>query len=182
MSERAATVNSGSPGRHSDHAAMPQRAGFILVASVMCVLVSAALLKAADISEFRDALANGWNVPTGWSDVLAVAVPALEMSLAVAWFLGLARGAVIVGAAAFLIAVTGAFIWQWILRAPPDCMCFGKIKMFEDAQHAAMWVVVRNAGLLCLLLMGAWLSRARSARPEPAEMHGGSHAPRLHAH
>ena len=152
------------------------------MSAVAAVLLSAALLKAADISEFRNALANGWDVPGARSDVLAITVPAIEMSLAGAWFLGLARRAAIVGAAVFLIAVTGAFVWQWIIRAPPDCMCFGKIKMFEDAQHAAMWVVIRNTGLLCLLLTGAWLSRARPTPQGASPFEGGPDAPRLHPH
>lgn len=171
-----------TPGRCADRSAAARRIGCVAIAGVQVVLLSAALLKAADISEFRDALANGWHVPGAWSDVLAVTVPAIEMSLAVAWLLGVARRVVIWGAAAFLVCVTGAFVWQWILRAPPDCMCFGKIKMFEDAQQAAMWVVIRNAGLLCLLLAGAWLSRARPTPQEASPFEGGSHAPRLHAH
>lgn len=148
----------------------------------MIVLAAAALLKAADVSEFRDALATGWNIPDGWSDVAAVTVPAAELSLAVAWFLGLARRTVIFGATLILVGVTGAFVWQWAIRAPPDCMCFGKIKMFEDARQAAMWVVMRNLGLLVLLLAGAWLGRPFRAHPARAESEEGPHAPRLHAH
>lgn len=175
-------MNLGTLGLGAKRSSLARRIGSLAIASVLVVFLSASLLKAADVSEFRDALANGWNVPDGWSEVVAVTVPALEMSLAVAWFLGLARRTVIVGAAAFLIVVTGAFVWQWIIRAPPDCMCFGKIRMFEDARHAAVWVVMRNAGLLCLLVAGAWLSRERPTPPEVSPFEGGSNAPRLHPH
>jgi len=154
----------------------------VFISAVMAAMAAAALLKASDVSEFRGALESSWGVGPTWAETLTILIPACEMGVAAAWFIGVRRGLAVMGAGILLVLFTGAFIWLWAVRSPPDCACFGKIKLFEDAQHAAMWVVVRNAGLLLLLTIGALMRGSTAGEPHRRKIGDPDDAPGLHAH
>lgn len=154
----------------------------LFIGVVMTVMVAASLLKASDVSEFRGALESSWGVGPTWAETLAILIPACEMGVAAAWFIGVRRGLAVMGAGVLLILFTCAFIWLWAVRSPPRCACFGKIKMFQDAQHAAMWVVARNTGLLLLLITGAWMRRSGAEGPHGRQIGDPDVAPGFHAH
>jgi len=150
--------------------------GRSLIAPVMLVMLAAAGLKVADIGAFRSALESEWLLPAPLATLMAILIPVLEVSLAAAWFLGLRRRVALVGAGLLLVGFTIAFVWLWIVKAPPDCGCFGKIKLFEQTQHAALWTVLRNLGLMITLFVGGILTWN-----EPAQSSGAGKVDPAHA-
>ena len=124
----------------------------------MLILIAASLLKAIDVHEFESALTSQWGVPSYMGRLLAVIIPGLECFISLAWFFGVGRRLSVLAAVTFLVGVTGAFVWLWVVRAPPDCACFGRIKAFEQSQNAAAWAVIRNVGFILLLVAGSCLS------------------------
>lgn len=152
------------------------RIGRMLVAPVMLVMLAAAGLKVTDIAAFRSALESEWLLPAPLATLLALVIPVLEVSVAAAWFLGLRRRVALVGAVLLLAGFTTAFVWLWVVKAPPACGCFGKIKMFEQTQHAAMWTVFRNLGLLGALIVGGMLTWNETNHVEAVSKIGPAHA------
>ncbi|MCL4221497.1 MAG: hypothetical protein KJZ65_09000 [Phycisphaerales bacterium] len=152
------------------------------MAIAMSAFIAAALLKVSALIEFRDVLVRSWGLAPALADMGAIVIPVAEMTVGACWFLGYARRAAWGAALCLLLLFTAAFVWVWLMRAPPDCGCFGRIRAFESIRHAAMWVVIRNTGLLCLLFVGAWLTATRSAQPRVVPMDGDADAPRLHTH
>lgn len=125
----------------------------------------AGLLKAADLESFEAALRGWFLVPGLVRGAAAFVVPALEIGLALAWFLAVRRrlmGLLVVG---LLASFSGLYGLHLALGEAPDCGCFGTLVAFERGRDQAWWLFVRNGVLAGLVLIGVvWGADARSGR------------------
>jgi thiol-disulfide isomerase/thioredoxin/uncharacterized membrane protein YphA (DoxX/SURF4 family) len=119
---------------------------------ILCgVFLVAAVSKLADKSRSREMLVD-FGVPTGLAQILAVALPIVELivaialiPLAIAWF-----GAV--GAIALLAAFIIGIAANLALGRRPKCNCFGQ---FHSAP-IGWWVLGRNGVLVALATAIVW--------------------------
>lgn len=121
---------------------------------VMLALLVAGILKAVDVSRFAADM-RGWTLLPRWAPfVLAPAIPAIEIGLALAWFLAFARRGAAIGALALLCAFTLGYSLHLAAGRAPTCACLGKIEAFEKANRNAAVVLLRNGILLAVLVNG----------------------------
>jgi uncharacterized membrane protein YphA (DoxX/SURF4 family) len=138
--------------------------------TLAAVFLWAAIPKLGDPAAFAQAIDNYRLFPEAWIGPIAVVVPAVELTVAVALLLGLgARGASMV--AAVMLLMFTATIAQAIGRGiDTDCGCFGTTTKTE-----AGWTsLVRNLALLaaCALVIispdVSWpLARPQRDGPRP---------------
>lgn len=122
---------------------------------VMLVLLIAGLLKAYDVAEFASALRT-WTLFPKWLPLfLAPVVPALEIAVALGWFLRVRPRLAIASAAALLALFTGVYVLHLSMGEAPKCGCLGLIKAFQDSKHEATALITRNGVLLAILIIGA---------------------------
>jgi len=139
----------------------------------MAVLLAAGLAKASDPGAFAHGLAGWVYVPRSWALSLALLVINLEILIAGCWFLGLARGQMLVSGIALVALFSAAYGAHWIvLGSPPECRCFGRLLAIDRMRGEAAIVLGRNASLLALLGSGFALSRRRCSLQCPAPRAG----------
>lgn len=112
---------------------------------VGAVLLASGALKLADHtwrSQARD---------LGIPAVLAIGVPWLELGLGAAVATGLGTPWTDLAAAALLAAFTAFVIVKLARGERPPCACFGRL----STRPIGPWTVVRNLGLLVLVLIAA---------------------------
>jgi uncharacterized membrane protein YphA (DoxX/SURF4 family) len=109
------------------------------------VLLASGALKLAD-HNWRSSAAE-----LGVPAVLAVWVPWLELVLGAAVATGLATPWCDVAAAGLLVGFTGFVIVKLARGERPPCACFGRL----STKPIGPWTVVRNLGLLALVLIAA---------------------------
>lgn len=125
---------------------------------VMLVLLIAGFSKALDIVAFAEDLRTWQLLPQSAPPFIALAIPAIEIAVGLAWFLGLWRQAAVAAAALLLIAFTGFYAAHLVAGEPPDCGCLGKLALFEDSIGQSQFVLVRNGALIGFLAVGWWAS------------------------
>lgn len=129
---------------------------------VHTALVVAACAKLVDHEAFRRSLETWELVPSGLHPVLAVLVPAVELGLGLAWWLGVRRRVVGWLAVGLLGLFTGVYGAHWVVASPPDCNCLGTLLAWEHARDQAYGLFVRNAVLIVLAGFGAMAAAPRS--------------------
>jgi hypothetical protein len=139
---------------------------------VMAVLLVAGCLKAVDITVFAESLRT-WRLLPHWAPLfIAPFIPAVEIGVGLAWFLGLRRRTAAWTAAAMLAGFTGLYGLHLLIGEPPDCGCLGLIQNFQSSIHESILVVSRNSVLLGLLAVAGWMLRTpavvRASRTETA--------------
>ena len=96
--------------------------------------------------EFEQMVRNYDVVPAAWARVIAVALPPIEVTVAVLLAVGLALRVVSFVVAAMLAAFIVAVAINLVRGRDIDCGCFGTV-----AQRRITWVtVLRNAALLAM--------------------------------
>lgn len=143
--------------------------GARLVDGVMVVMVVAGILKAFDITVFAESLATWSLLPNASRPVLAVGIPALEIGLSLAWFMGVWRRLALSFTILLLSAFTLAYITHLVLAEAPECACFGLLNLMSKSIEESRMLIVRNVVLISLLVTAAVLlhksSRNRDDSP-----------------
>lgn len=139
--------------------------------ALAAILAFAAIPKLGDAAGFARDIDNYHLLPVEWAAYAAVAMPPLELVVALALFVGLhARGAALVSAG-MMIVFAGAMAQAIARGIDLDCGCFGSALAME----VSGWSILRNAVLAALsipIVLGpevtpaAWLG-ARRAAPLP---------------
>jgi uncharacterized membrane protein YphA (DoxX/SURF4 family) len=162
------------PGRLSDKLSGPVGRGAVLVArvAIAAVFVFAAVPKMLDPGAFAQAIDNYRLFPEWSVGMIAVVVPAVELTVAGALLLGIgARGGALV-ATLMLVGFTAVIVQAMTRGIDVECGCFG-----ATTRADADWVAVaRNALLLAGSILVAiapdvpWRKRpaAPSEAPDPA--------------
>jgi prepilin-type N-terminal cleavage/methylation domain-containing protein len=135
-----------------------------LIDAVLIVVLLAAAAKLLDLPRFYDALKTWDVIPSSLTGILTLTVPGIELTLAGAGVLGLARGAMARAVAVLLIIFTIALLAQLATGRAPDCGCFGRLLRFESAMDEARFSVARNIMLLGVLLGACILRRSGCSR------------------
>lgn len=134
------------------------RVQFVLAA----VFVVAGFGKIADPPGFAHEIHNYGLLPGAAVNVLALALPWLEVVCGLALFLGLARRSAARILGALLVVFTIAISINLVRGRPVDCGCFGTSKVARtqaERLRDMKWAVARDVGLL--LLVGQVLSATR---------------------
>jgi prepilin-type N-terminal cleavage/methylation domain-containing protein len=139
--------------------------------TAMAVILAAGVAKAFDIPSFATALASWTLLPRPVIPPLALAVPNVEIGLALLWFFRLARPVALPLAAVLLIAFSVALLIQFIVGGPPTCGCFGKWEFFYSRSHEARVLLARNAVLLGLIAVAMFLPRISYGGAQPVPFH-----------
>lgn len=136
-----------------------------LASVAMLVLFVAALAKAVDIPAFVDTLSTWQFLPAGFRSHVGLMTPMAEATVALLWFLGLARLAACVAAIGLLIVFTGLYVAHAAFGQTPECRCLGALLAFDASVHAAWFVVGRNVALIAALLPCAIFTAGSTALP-----------------
>ena len=70
-------------------------------------------------------------------DLVTLAVPPLEVAVSLAWLMNLRRRLCASLMYAMLLVLTLTYSAHLVFRQPPDCGCFGAIRLFEAHQEQA---------------------------------------------
>ena len=117
----------------------------------MVIMLSSAVLKSYDVTEFAISLST-WNfIPAKAIALTAIGIPAIEMALALSWIVGIARRACVFGIALLLIAYSIGYVGSVASGGKPSCACFGAQAAFLDTP---ILVIARNCTLLLMLVAG----------------------------
>lgn len=127
-----------------------------LVGAVMLVLVVAGVAKCLDLAQFASQVRSYTLLPP-WLTALSPLVPAAEIAVGGAWLLKLERRRTVWCAFSLLIMFTLIVAAHWAFAKAPECACFGKILAYKGLVADARGTVLKNIGLLCMLLVG-WFS------------------------
>lgn len=158
---------------------MAMRAQWIgrwLVGCVMLFMLVSGLLKLADLAAFAESVRTWDLLPRFLLGPVVWIVPASELVIAGAWFLGLRRQIAAILCALMIAVYSIVFLVHLVFSQPPDCGCLGKLIQFESHKTATTVFLVRNGLLLSALLAGMsliwWksvpkvLHTRQSARPD----------------
>lgn len=129
---------------------------------LMVVPIAAAVLKLADLAEFRASLDTWTVLPPRLAGVSTIAIPLLELIVSTAWYLGLRRMWALAGWCAMLFVYTGGYLMQWVLGGPPDCGCLGAMDSYFAKMGEIPWLLTRNT-ILAAATLGCvfWLHKSR---------------------
>jgi hypothetical protein len=127
--------------------------------AVFALFLFAAIGKLMDLGHFLAALSD-WRL---WgpraAPAVAFLVPTVELWLALAWFAGLHRDHILLGASALLCVFTAAYAAELALRGnPPECACLGVWEKHFSDLAAGRYVILRNSALIVLLASSGMLS------------------------
>lgn len=127
-----------------------------LPAITMAVLLLAGATKLLDMPEFTMDLVTWRIIPEHWLWVAVPTIPAVEVALSLAWFLGGRRTLLQVSAAALLAAFSAAYAYAWSQGSWPECGCLSGL--IRDSWPLPLgWmeqgggVLVRNGVLIALV-------------------------------
>ncbi|MCC6716061.1 MAG: prepilin-type N-terminal cleavage/methylation domain-containing protein [Gammaproteobacteria bacterium] len=124
----------------------------------ICIVGVSGLLKLADVGSFQESLRAWTLLPAPLVGIVTWVVPALELSLALAWALRVVpRPVAAWGVVVFLFVVSGAYAIQVAFAHPPDCGCFGLLHRFNQMMTATWMVIARNLALMGCIIVNAWL-------------------------
>lgn len=132
---------------------------------VFLVLFAAGAAKAIDVPRFEGALQTWAFIPARFTPTLALVTPLCEIGVSVLWFFGLTRVFAVIGAMFLIVSFTLVFGLHLAFAQPPDCGCFGPLRLFHDGVAEAKWVVVRNVVLLIAAAGGLALWRGPATGP-----------------
>jgi hypothetical protein len=136
--------------------------GLLIVGGLMVLFLSASWHKWRALAEFEAVLVNYRLVPRPVAHVLRIAVPALELLLALALAYGPTRPAAAVAGGALLLVYAAAIAINLRRgRRDLDCGCAA----WNERRPIAPWMIVRNivlAGILAASL-APWTTRPLSA-------------------
>ncbi|MCL4221518.1 MAG: hypothetical protein KJZ65_09105 [Phycisphaerales bacterium] len=122
---------------------------------IFLILVFAGIVKLFDVPAFAEALLTWRYIPSAAILPLAYAVPLVELTVRMLWFLRLGERAAVCGGGVLLLLFTATYLFQTRdLGPPPDCGCQGKVIRYEAQQAAISGLVMRNGSLLVLLTLG----------------------------
>ncbi|GAB4387181.1 MAG: hypothetical protein Kow0022_18570 [Phycisphaerales bacterium] len=110
-----------------------------------------------DVHDFAVSLASWSLVPPSWIPLLSLAIPAVELAIGVAWFLGFRRRQAAAACMILLTIFTTLYVAQLVVGETPECACFGAIMRLEAIRHESTIVIARNALLLAMLVVGLGL-------------------------
>lgn len=135
----------------------------LLPASVVFGVIGlAGVLKAADAYAFARTVAQWTILPGPLIGLVAVAVPSLEIGLAVSWFVGLFRRWILVASILMLLGFSGFLSWQFFEYGPVDCGCFGA-RADRAARTEDLYGIVGRNLVMCLVLLISLAAGPRSA-------------------
>jgi len=138
-------------------------AAFIVASLAMAALGIAGLSKGLDVAFFRTEL-RGWSfIPKLVAPFIAVLLPALELALALFWFLNVRRRVVAVAALLLTAAATTAFAIHWAVDDPSTCGCLGPLGKRLVVLESVKLVLPRNVLLMVAFGVFLWTSRHPSA-------------------
>ncbi len=129
-----------------------------IVAGAIGVLGVAGLLKLVDLGPFVDGL-RAWSIFPAWSHrVIALLVPAVELSAGLAWFLASRRRTACAVAGVLYVSFGIVHAAQWNAGVHPQCNCMGvlsdAIRLHAHALLTAAWTTA--LGGLCLGVAWVW--------------------------
>ncbi len=130
----------------------------IAVGAVMLLLLTAGVLKSLDLVHFSSQV-QGFTLLPEWAQKMSPLVPALEVGIAGAWFLGLDRARAWWAALALLTAFTMVLVAHMAFGKAPSCGCFGKLLAFQGMRNAVLFDVLRNGVCIGFLIVGRLLER-----------------------
>lgn len=123
--------------------------------AVMLIPMLSALLKLADLSEFRVDLQTWTVFPDAVLSAGVFVIPLTELAIGLVWYLGLARHRALEAWAVCLVLFSIALGIQMFWGKPPDCGCFGVIDRYFANLGGVPWLLSRNA-VLFILTIGCW--------------------------
>jgi prepilin-type N-terminal cleavage/methylation domain-containing protein len=135
---------------------------------VLGLILFAGAVKAFDVPQFEASLRTWAFIPDHIVFLVALAVPSLEVGLAMLWFLRLSRRIAPALAGLMLILFTSVFAAHVIARKPPNCGCFSAIDAYFVGVDRAKLVLWRNGTLIGVLLLSAVLLRPRTETALPS--------------
>ncbi len=122
-------------------------------AIVVCIVGIAGLIKLSDLAGFLNDLGTWSLIPTAWVLSIGLALPAIEVFLAVLWFGKLWRTGAAVATLGLLCLLTGVFAWHLWHGFYPTCGCFGALDRAKENRDSASMIVVRNTLMITMLLL-----------------------------
>ncbi|USN98039.1 MAG: hypothetical protein H6810_07560 [Phycisphaeraceae bacterium] len=114
----------------------------------------AGVLKLASLDAFGRSVRTWDLLSPAVMDLVTLAVPPLEVAVSLAWLMNLRRRLCASLMFAMLLVLTLTYSAHLVFRQPPDCGCFGAIRLFEAHQEQAEFLIARNVVLAVLLLPG----------------------------
>ena len=114
-------------------------------ATAMAVLLSAGLLKGADVASFIKSLTTWRLLPNHIVPFIAMALPAIEIAIGLAWFLNLRRRLMALCALGLVLGFTMLYVVHVVLVGAPDCGCLGLLRVHRES--TAQIVVSTNVRL-----------------------------------
>lgn len=130
-----------------------------LIDLVMILILIAGLGKSADISQFASDLRTWTLVPPRVLPTLALIAPLVEIVLTTSWLLRLSTKRAPILAVGVLVVFTTAYLLQIAFGERPTWGCAGVVLQWELLRESATYVLVRNAALTSLLLLGIFFTR-----------------------
>ncbi len=145
--------------------------GARLADGVMVVMLLAGILKAFDVTVFAQSLATWGLLPNATRPVLAVGIPALEISVSLAWFMGVWRRLALSFAVLLLSAFTLLYVMHLVFAEAPECACFGLLNLMSESIVESRVLIVRNVVLISVLAVAILLRRSlRNRNDSPTEL------------
>ncbi|MCC6426183.1 MAG: hypothetical protein IT435_05120 [Phycisphaerales bacterium] len=120
---------------------------------VSAVFVAAGIFKLVDLELFGRSLETWSLLPKWLIRPLMVAVPSLEIGVALMWLLGAYRTLAVAAMVAMLVAATGFYGLHLAFGIQPVCACFGAVHKALELKQVAGTVLARN---ICLILALAY--------------------------
>lgn len=132
----------------------------VIAATVMVLLLIAAVAKIVEFRSFVDSLRTWTMLSQAIHEPLAASVVLAEVFIAGAWLLGLWRRVMVVLLILLLAAYTAAFMVQSTFFATPVCRCFGDIVTHRDFTGDETVIVGRNLAAIFALLFALWKDKS----------------------
>lgn len=128
-------------------------------AHILCALPAGAVgvaggAKLLDAHGFAASLASWSLVPPSWIPPLSLAIPAVELTLGVAWFLGIRRREAAAACMILLMVFTTLYVTQLVVGDPPECACLGAFLRLGAMRHESAIIITRNTLLVARLFAG----------------------------
>ncbi|MFN7021854.1 MAG: MauE/DoxX family redox-associated membrane protein [Phycisphaerales bacterium] len=122
---------------------------------VMMVLLVSGAGKLLEWTTFRLSLETWLLMPNGLRAVVAVALPASEIVIALAWMLNLSRRKAAAAAVVAVASYTAFYGMHVVFSEPPACRYIALIERYWAGRVLGERIMYRNAMLLCLVVPAA---------------------------
>lgn len=132
--------------------ALLRKAPIISGWAVSCFMATSGFLKLFSFTEFQNSLYT-WKLLPSWTIDFAVVIPAIELSLALMFFLSVKRFFALASLGVLLLMFTILYSIHLIFSEKPSCACMGPISEYVRQTGTAIEYLTRNIVLLTLTVI-----------------------------